>query len=869
VPGLGASFGRGGATTFQQDLANSDCIVIMGSNAAECHPVGFQFVMEAREKGAEVIHIDPRYTRTSAMSTHFLRLRAGSDIALLGGVINHILQNGLEFREYVEHYTNASVIIDDRFLDTEDLDGLFSGWDPGERQYDTTSWSYEDMRVSASAGEREQGGTMGEQAGHGGQGAALSHGEPPHEDPALEHPRCVFQILKRHFSRYTPEMVEQLTGVPAAQVVWLAETLARNSGRERTSAFVYAVGWTQHTVGVQYIRSASIIQLLLGNVGRPGGGVMALRGHATIQGSTDIPTLYNILPGYIPMPHVHEDNSLERFLDVYSSYAGFWGRMPSYFISLLKAWWGEAATPENGYCFDRLPRISDDHSMYQIALGMREKTVKGLICAGQNPAVGSANAGLYRRAMADLDWLVVRDFVESETAAFWYDSQEIEDGDLRTEDIGTEVFFLPAAAQTEKSGSYTNTQRLVQWHHKAVEPRGDCRSELWFYYHLGRIIREKLSGSGEARDRGVLDLTWAYPTEGEIREPSAEAVLAEINGFGPDGRPIGAYTELKDDGSTSCGCWIYCGVYAGGQNMAARRKPWTEQPAAAPEWGWAWPANRRILYNRASADRHGKPWSERKRWVWWDADEGKWTGEDVPDFVVDMPPDYEPPDGARAEKALRGDKPFIMQGDGRGWLFAPSGLVDGPMPVHYEPDESPIENLLYGQRSNPVRQQLRRPRNPHNPAEGEQGADRFPYVLTTYRLTEHHTGGGMSRYVEHLAELQPALFCEVSPQLAAERGLANGGWATISTSRAEIEARVLVTNRMHPVTVDGRTLHQVGMPFHYGPRGFARGDTPNDLLAMVMDPNVHIQESKAATCTIRPGRRAARRQRRGPEPGAG
>ncbi|MFL6042560.1 MAG: molybdopterin dinucleotide binding domain-containing protein, partial [Gaiellales bacterium] len=350
---------------------------------------------------------------------------------------------------------------------------------------------------------------------------------------------------------------------------------------------------------------------------------------------------------------------------------------------------------------------------------------------------------------------------------------------------------------------------------------------------------------------------------------SAEAVLAEINGFGPDGKPVGAYTELKDDGSTSCGCWIYCGVYAGGENLAARRKPWTEQPAAAPEWGWAWPANRRILYNRASADRHGKPWSERKRWVWWDAGTGKWTGEDMPDFVVDMPPDYEPPDGARAEKALRGDKPFIMQGDGRGWLFAPSGLVDGPMPVHYEPDESPIENLLYGQRSNPVRQQLRRPRNPHNPAEGEQGADRFPYVLTTYRLTEHHTGGGMSRYVEHLAELQPALFCEVSPQLAAERGLANGGWATISTSRSEIEARVLVTDRMHPVTVDGRTLHQVGMPFHYGPRGFARGDTPNDLLAMVMDPNVHIQESKAATCNVRPGRRAAHRRRRGPEPGAG
>jgi formate dehydrogenase major subunit len=869
VPGLGASFGRGGATTFQQDLANSDCIVIMGSNAAECHPVGFQYVMDAREKGSQVIHIDPRYTRTSAMATRYMRLRAGSDIALLGGVINHILQNGLEFREYVKHYTNASVIIDDRFLDTEDLDGLFSGWDPTERRYDTRTWSYKGMEIAASAGEREQGGTIGEQADHGGQNAGLSRGEPPHEDPSLEHPRCVFQILKRHFHRYTPEKVEEITGVPASQVVWLAETLARNSGRERTSAFCYAVGWTQHTTGVQYIRAASIIQLLLGNVGRPGGGVMALRGHATIQGSTDIPTLYNILPGYIPMPHAHVDDSLKKFIEVYSGYAGFWGHMPAYFISLLKAWWGDAATPDNEFCFNRLPRISGDHSMYPIALGMRDKTVKGMICVGQNPAVGSANAGLYRRAMADLEWLVVRDFVESETAAFWYDSQEVDDGQLLTEEIGTEVFFMPAAAQTEKNGSYTNTQRLVQWHHQAVEPRGDSRSELWFYYHLGRIIREKLADSTEDRDRGVLDLTWTYPTEGELQEPNAEAILAEINGFGSDGKPVSTYTELKDDGTTSCGCWIYCGVYANGENMAARRKPWKEQSVAAPEWGWAWPANRRILYNRASADPDGRPWSERKRWVWWDEAQGKWTGEDVPDFVIDMRPDYEPPEGARAEKALRGDKPFVMQGDGRGWLFAPAGLVDGPLPVHYEPDESPIDNLVYGQRSNPVRERLPRPLNPHNPAGHEPGAERFPYVLTTYRLTEHHTGGGMSRYVEHLAELQPAMFCEVSPQLAAERGLANGGWATISTTRAAIEARVLVTDRMDPVTVDGHTVHQVGVPFHYGPRGFARGDSANDLLAMVMDPNVHIQESKAATCDIRAGRHARRPRRRGSGPGDG
>jgi formate dehydrogenase major subunit len=862
VPGLGTSLGRGGATTFQQDLVNSDCIIMMGSNAAECHPVGFQFAMEAREKGAELIHIDPRFTRTSAMATKYIRLRAGSDIALLGGVIHHILENELDFREYILHYTNASVLIDDRFQDTEDLDGLFSGWDPEHRVYDTRTWSYDGMEVMASAGEREQGGTMGEQAGHGGQSATLRHGEPPNEDPTLQHPRCVYQILKRHFRRYTPETVERITGVPADQVVWLAETIVRNSGREKTTVFCYAVGWTQHTTGVQYIRAASIIQLLMGNVGRPGGGLLALRGHATIQGSTDIPTLYNILPGYIPMPHAHEDDSLQRFLEMYSGYAGFWGRMPSFFISLMKAWWGENATAENQFGFGHLPRISGDHSMYATAAGMREGVVKGLICAGQNPAVGSANAHFYRRSMGDLEWLVVRDFVETETAAFWYDSPEVERGELAPADIGTEVFFLPAAAQTEKNGSFTNTQRLVQWHHKAVEPRGDCRSELWFYYHLGRIIRKKLADSIEPRDRGVLDLTWTYPTEGETREPSAEAILAEINGFGAGGEPVSAYTDLRDDGTTSCGCWIYCGIYAGGENMAARRKPWTEQSLVAPEWAWAWPANRRILYNRASADPDGKPWSERKRYVWWDLQERRWVGEDVPDFVVDMPPDYEPPEGAHAEKALRGDKPFVMQGDGRGWLFVPAGLTDGPLPTHYEPDESPFDNVLYGVRSNPVRQRVNVRENPHNPSGGEPGSEDFPFVLTTYRLTEHHTGGGMSRYVEHLAELQPVMFCEVSPQLAGQRNLANGGWATITSTRGGIEARVLVTERMHPLTVDGRIVHQVGLPFHYGHRGFARGDSANDLLAMVLDPNVHIQESKAATCDIRAGRRLPKRRDR-------
>jgi formate dehydrogenase major subunit len=486
---------------------------------------------------------------------------------------------------------------------------------------------------------------------------------------------------------------------------------------------------------------------------------------------------------------------------------------------------------------------------------MLDGKVKGYFVLGENPAVGSANSRLHRLALANLQWLVVRDFVETETASFWHDAPEIETGELRPEEIPTEIFFLPAAAHTEKDGSFTNTQRLLQWHHKAVEPKGDCRSELWFMYHLGRVIREKLGESTDPKDRPVLELTWMYPTSGEHAEPNAEAVLREINGVGPDGKALSAYTELKADGSTRCGCWIYCGSFANDENQTARRRPGREQTWVAPEWGWAWPANRRILYNRASADPEGKPWSERKRYVWWDEGRGKWTGEDVPDFEETKRPDYEPPDDARAEEAIRGDHPFIMQADGQGWLYVPSGLVDGPLPTHYEPHESPFGNPLYSQRSNPARQRFDQRHNPYNPPDGEAGADAYPYVVTSYRLTEHHTAGGMSRTVPYLSELQPEFFCEVSPELARERGLEHGGWATIVTARTAIEARVLVTERIPPLRVQGRTVHQVGIPYHWGRRGLSKGDSGNDLFSLALDPNVHIQEVKAASCDIRPGRR--------------
>ena len=839
----------------------------MGSNMAENHPVGFQWVVEAKRRGARVIHVDPRFTRTSAMADTHATIRAGSDIAFLGGVVNYVLQNERDFREYVVPYTNAASIVSEDFQDTEDLDGLFSGWDADGRTYDPSSWQYEGMEVNAAAGNREMGTIHGESA-HGAHGARMQESEAPKRDETLQDPRCVYQILRRHFSRYTPAMVQQTCGVPQDKFIAICDALCENSGRERTSAFCYAVGWTQHSHGAQNIRTAAILQLLLGNIGRPGGGIMALRGHASIQGSTDIPTLYNLLPGYLPMPSVQDDDTLDSYCARNTPPAGFWSAMRAYKISLLKAWFGDAATEENEFCFGHTPRMTGDHSVYPTLQGMEDGAVEGFFVMGQNPTVGGVNGRLNRNALAGLKWLVVRDLVEIETAAFWYDSPEIETGERTAEDIGTEVFFLPAATHVEKAGTFTNTQRLLQWREQAVEPVEDCRSDLWFMHHLRKRVMERIAGSDKPCDRALQDLTWPYPEKGPHGDPDPEAVLREINGYDGDGKLLSTYMTLKDDGSTSSGCWIYAGCFADDVNQPARRRPGQEQTWVAPEWGWAWPLNRRILYNRASADPEGKPWSERKRLVWWDEDAGKWAGDDIPDFKPDLRPDHVPGEGDTGPMALRGTDPFIMQADGKGWLFAPAGMLDGPLPTHYEPQESPVGNALYGrQQANPARKEFKRKSNPYNPTHGEPGTEVFPYVMTTYRLTEHHTAGGMSRWLPHLAELQPEFFAEVSPELAAEKGLVHGEFVTIVTSRSAVEARVMVTERMTPLQIgEGdqlHTLHQVGLPYHWGSAGMATGDSANDLLSVTLDPNVQIGEYKAATCDVRPGRRprgAARRE---------
>jgi formate dehydrogenase major subunit len=838
---------------------------------AEAHPVGFQWVMEAKARGATVIHVDPRFSRTSALADEYVPIRAGTDIAFLGAIINYVLTQEKYFREYVLAYTNASTILTEDFADTEDLEGVFSGLDREHRTYDFEAWSYQGGDVGSAAGNRDRPGN-GDGGGNGrrqavresargeahGSGGAAAH-PAPDRDETLQHPRCVFQVLKRHFARYTPEMVEQICGIAPDAFRRVCEALTSNSGRERTTAFVYSVGWTQHTVGVQYIRTGAILQTLLGNMGRPGGGILALRGHASIQGSTDIPTLFDLLPGYLPMPHVHGNEDLDTYVENEGMDHGFWANMRTYMVSLLKAWWGPAATPENDFCYGYLPKLTGSHSTYETMMAMLAGDCRGYFLFGENPAVGSANGRMQRMAMAELDWLVVRDFSLIESATWWKDGPEIETGEMTTEDIGTEVFFMPAAAHTEKDGSFTNTQRMLQWHHQAVEPAGAARSDLWFTYHLGLRIREKLAAADPADaelNRPVLDLTWDYPVHGPQHEPTAEAVLAEVNGWDADGQPVSSYTQLKDDGSTVSGCWIYCGVYADGVNQAARRKPGREQNWVANEWGWAWPANRRVLYNRASADPDGKPWSERKALVWWDADGGKWTGHDIADFVADRPPSYRPEEGATGVAAISGDDAFIMQADGKAWLFAPAGLVDGPLPAHYEPQDSPVQNPLYPkQEHNPVRQVIRDRRTRYQPSGDAYGSDVFPYVATTYRLTEHHTAGGMSRWLPYLSELQPEFFCEVSPELAAERNLEHMGWATIISARSAIEARVMVTRRMSSLTIQGRRLHQIGLPYHWGRNGISTGDSANDLMHLSLDPNVHIQEVKALAVDIQPGRR--------------
>ncbi len=827
MPGLGTSFGRGGATVWVPDLQNADCILIEGSNFAEAHPVAFRFVMKAKERGATIIHVDPRFTRTSAVADIYAPIRSGTDIAFLGGIINYVLANDKIFREYVEAYTNASYIVGEAYKDTDELDGLFSGYNEETRSYDVSTWAFE----------RDEQGVI-------------------KKDPTLAHPRSVYQVLKRHFARYTPEMVERTCGTPKEQFLKIAETLAKNSGRERTTAFAYAVGWTQHTAGVQFIRTAAILQTLLGNIGRPGGGIMALRGHANIQGATDIPTLYDLLPGYLPMPSaLRDEQTLDAYLKTNTKATGWWANTPTYMISLLKAFYGEHATAENDYGYEYLPQLIGDHSMLPTTFAMKDGAVKGYFVIGQNPGASGQNAELVRAAMERLEWFVNIDSYDNETVSFW----RREGADPAK--IGTEVFFLPAATVLEKEGTMVQTSRLLQWHDKAVEPAGSSKSDAWYFNWFMKRIKELYADSTDPKDRPILHTTWDYdhddPHERAKGEPSVLKVLQEINGFNvADRTQVGGFTELKGDGSTACGGWIYSGVCPDARTNRARNRNASGEYTAL-DWGFAWPANRRTLYNRASADPSGKPWSERKKYVWWDEAKGEWTGVDVPDFPKTKAPSTPADKHAKGMAFHSGADPFIMNVDGVAQLFVPAGLQDAPLPAHYEPLQSVVENPIYAQQSNPLmREWIRRDNAYNKPVDAE-----YPYVMTTYRVTE--MSGIMTRYVPWLAELQPSAFAEIDPELAVSKGIKNGEYVTISTALGEMEARALVSGRMRPLRVNGKKIHQIGIPYNYGSMvAFARGDSVGELIPIAVDPNVSIHESKTLTCNIRAGRRRAHHEGR-------
>ncbi len=844
--------------------------MIMGSNMAECHPVAFRWPLKAKtDHGAVLMHVDPRFTRTSALCDIHAPIRAGTDITFLGAIINHVINSKRWntdpfFKEYVANYTNAATLVNPDFKDTDELNGLFSGMSEDGKAYSNATWSYQ--RNPAPASSVTEAKTFTD---------LLLQKVPgrPKTDPTLKDPHTVFQIVKRHYKRYTPEMVEKVCGCPREKFLQVAETLLNNSGPDKTSNIVYAVGWTQHTVGVQIIRCAGMLQALLGNIGRPGGGVLALRGHATIQGSTDIATLYHSLPGYLNMPDARKKHeTLKDFILTESVplATSYWGNYPKFAVSYFKAQWGDAATKENNYGYDYHPKITGDHSHLPMFVDMMNNKIKGFFVMGQNPAVGGQNARFQRKALAKLDWMVVRDYFETETSAFWRNSPEVVEGEVKPSDIKTEVFFLPAAMVSEMEGSFTNTQRLLQQHEKAADPPGDARSDIWFTYKLGKQLKKMYANSAKERDWAIKNLFWDYePEPAEVAgfrikdEPSAYKVLKEINGYTwADKKPLPSFANCKEDGSTVCGAWIYTGVIPEeGVNKARNRQGdnWI-----SPNWGFAWPANRHIMYNRASADLQGRPWSEKKKLIYWDPKGefkdptgkiiiGKWvapSGEGI-DFQPTKSPSFRGKDNGIAFDWLSGNDPFIMRADGKAWLFAPAGLVDGPLPTHYEPYESPVHNLLYKQQANPVAKTWKIPGNPYH----EVADPKYPIVVSTYRLTEHHLTGVMTRWLPWLAELMPELFCEISPELAAEKGIQNAEFMTIETARGRVQARALVTRRMRPFLINGKTVHEIGLPWHWGWQAHAEGDVVNNLSALVADPNVSIHEGKVFTCNVHAGKR--------------
>jgi len=792
-------------TNHWNDIANSDCILIIGSNAAANHPMSFKYVEEAQARGAKLIVVDPRHTRTATHADIYAPMRSGTDIAFVGGMIHYVLEDMQHHPErynltYLREYTNASYLINPDYRGPDVLDGLFSGFDPVKRTYDRTTWAYQ-----------------------------LDDKGIPKRDPTLQDPNCVFQILRRHFARYTVNTVVKITGTPRERFDAVCETFAATGAPDKAGTILYAMGATQHTYGTQIIRAYGILQLLLGNIGIAGGGINALRGESNVQGSTDHGLLWGNLPGYLKAP-IASDVTLADYIgrttpktnDPLS--ANWWSNTPKYIVSLLKAWYGAAARPENDFAFANLPKASvgANYSWLTLFNALYDGAIRGLLCWGMNPAVGGPNLTLTREALDKLEWLVAVDLWETETAAHW------KRPGVDPTKIQTEVFLLPAAASFEKEGSITNSGRWMQWRWKGAEPPGEARDDLAIIAGLMRRLKELYANEGGPHAQAITDLTWDY---GEHPDPNQ--VAREINGYDlTTGKLLTGFANLKDDGTTSSGCWIYCGSFTEAGNQAARRDDKdTSGIGLYSNWAWSWPMNRRIIYNRASVDLNGQPWDPKRAVIRWNGE--KWVG-DVPDGGY-------PPLAVDPSKAKL---PFIMTAEGRARLFG-QGLVDGPLPEHYEPWESPVANVLSSQQNNPTIALWAK--------EIQQRGDpgRYPIIATTYRLSEHWQAGQMTRNLPWLVELFPQMFVEISEELAKEKGLRSGDKAIIETARGAIEVQVVVTRRLEPFYLGNRTVHQIAMPWHWGYTGLSVGQSANVLAPNVGDANTLIPEYKAFLCDIR------------------
>ncbi len=791
------------------DYKNTDVFLIIGANPAENHPQVMRFAgMAKATRGAKIIVVDPRFTKTAAKADIYAPLRPGTDIAFLYGIINYALQNNLYFHDYVVNYTNASFLVNPGF---KFEDGVFSGLveKDGKFSYDTSTWQYQ------------------------------TEGDTIKKDPTLQDPNCVFQILKRHVARYDVKTVCKITGTPEDVFLKVCETYCSTGKPDKAGNIIYAMGVTQHTHGSQNVRAVAMLQLLLGNVGIAGGGVNAQRGESNVQGSTDMAMLYHYLPGYNPMVDATKHTNLKDYIEKETPKTSYWSNRPKFIVSMLKAWFGDKATKENDFCFDWLPKLDGkDHSHMAIFQAMAEGKVKGFFAWGQNPAVGGPNTIAARRALENLDWLVAVDLFETETASFW------KRPGVNPKDIKTEVFLLPAAFSYEKEGTVANSSRWIQWRWMAVEPPGQAKSDLWIADRLFKAIRKEYQAGGKF-PAPILNMVWNYDTAGHD-EPDIVKVANEMNGYNvADGSLLDSFAKLKDDGSTACGVWIYAGyMYPDPQLKvpASQRRSREDKTGLGlfPKWAFSWPANRRIVYNRCSADPSGKPWDPKRVLVAWDG--SQWITNDVPDFSV-----KDAATGAVIPPEKSASNPFIMTTEGVGRLFAPSGMKDGPLPEHYEPIESPFKNLMSKQQNNPV---AVRYKGDFAKVVQSPSAE-FPYIATTHRLVEHYQSGAVTRNCPVLAELMPEMFVTISPSLAAKLGIKPGDIVVVSTVRGEIKCKANVLPIVKPLKVNGTEIEIVGMPWHWGFQGLAPGSTANDLTPSVGDPNTMIPEYKAFLCNIR------------------